>query len=243
MTSKARARFRRGGDGGFSLAELSVAMFISALVAAAAAGMVNMALQSSKASEARLTSINDARVGVESMSRSLRTAVLPRQLDGTSTDNAFLKAAPQYVFFYANINNPDNTIGPSLVTYEVTAAGGLVQTIQKPDPHLPSDHDYKYTCLPASTCSKTTRTLATGVTPAMTMFRFFDQTGAELAYTTNSNCPSATCLSTAAVEDVDAVEVKLVLQPPAGVKIGSTTYVTRVALPNHDAIIREESSP
>lgn len=240
--SASHLRSRPAADHGFSIAELTVAMFISSLVAAAAAGMVNMALQSSKASETRLTSINDARVSVESMSRTLRTAVLPSQLQNNVdlTKAAFLQASPRAVYFYANIDNPDNTVGPSRLTYTVTAGGVLVQTIQAPNTPIPVNRDYKYCDLSLASCARQTRALASGVDATGVVFRYFDQFGTELAPT--ATCGGAPCLDVDDMEAVDAVEVKVVLRPPANVKIGPTTYVTRVSLPNHDAVIRKESS-
>jgi prepilin-type N-terminal cleavage/methylation domain-containing protein len=226
------------GDAGFSLVELSVAMLVCSVVAGAAGVMVMTGAKSARSSEARLDTINSARVSVESMSRSLRTAVLPRQLDNAgSLDAAFLQASPRRVSFYANINNPDNTVGPSRVTYALDGTGNLIQTIQAPNPHAVDDHDYKYCDLALSSCPRSTRSLTPRVDTSQPLFRYFDQDGAELPLT--ATCVADACLSPAALEDVDAVEVKVVVAPPPDVAIGSTTYVTRVSLPNHDAVIRE----
>lgn len=231
----------RRPDAGFTLVELSMAMLVSSVVAAAAAVMFNVALKSNTTTEARLDSINTARVSVESMSRTLRTAVLPRQLDDAgNTDAAFLRAAADEVSFYANINNPNNAIGPSRVTYRI-AGGRLEQTIQAPDAHAPDDHDYTYCDLAQVTCARRSTTLAEGVVVNQPLFTYFDATGAPLALT--ASCSGKPCLTGTGLEVVDAVEVRVVVAAPqrAG-QIGPSTYITRVALPNNDAIIREEQN-
>lgn len=233
-------RARRRDDAGFTLVELTVAMVVSGVVATATAVMFNAALKSNTSTEARLDTINTARVSVESMSRSLRTAVLPRQLDDAgNTDAAFLRAASDEVAFYANIDNPNNIIGPSRVTYRVVD-GRLEQTIQRPDPHDPDDHNYTYCDTTLSSCPHSTRTLADGVVTTTPLFTYYDEAGAEMALT--SACGSKACLPSTSLDVVDAVEVRVVVGPPPRADgIGPTTYVLRVALPNNDAIIRKES--
>lgn len=232
-------RLRRDPEAGFSLVELSVAMLVSSVVAGAAAVMFSAALKSSTTTEARLETINTARVSVESMTRTLRTAVLPRQLDDAgNTDAAFLRAAPSEVSFYANINNPDNLIGPSRVTYRVTG-GRLSQTIQPPNPHTPDDHDYVYCDLAVASCPRSTTALADTVVTSSALFTYFDETGTPLPL--SASCGGTPCLPTTGLEVIDAVEVRVVVAAPARAgNIGPTTYVVRVALPNNDAIIREE---
>lgn len=234
-------RPKRHPDAGFTLVELSVAMLVSSVVAGAAAVMFTAALKSNTTTEARLDSINAARVSVESMSRTLRTAVLPRQLDDAgNTDAAFLRAAASEVSFHANINNPGNSIGPSRVTYRVTN-GQLTQTIQAPNPHAPDDHDYTYCDLAVASCLRSSTGLAVDVLTSAPVFTYYDQTGTPLAL--SASCGGLPCLPAAGLEVIDAVEVRVVVAAPARAgSIGPSTYVVRVALPNNDAIIREEQN-
>lgn len=236
-------RLRRD-DTGFSLAELTVSMLVSTLVAAAAAVMFDVALKSNTATEARLDAINESRVAVESMSRSLRTAVLPRQLEAGGTtataEAAFLQADGVGVSFYANINNPGNTIGPSRVTYTISATGDLVQTIQQPDRPLPASRNYTY-CDPAvATCKRSTRLLASRVDARLPLFTYYDQYGLAMPY--GANCAGRPCLTASELEVVDAVEVRVVVRAAPKAAVGPTSYVTRVALPNHDSIVPEGST-
>jgi hypothetical protein len=218
---------------------VSVSLLVSGVVAAAAAVMFNAGLKSNTTSEARVDTINAARVSVESMSRTLRTAVLPRQLDDAgSTDAAFLSASASEVRFYANINNPDNVIGPSRVTYRVSGRD-LVQTIQPPDAHAPDDHDYRYCDPGAPGCVSRSMVLASGLETSVPVFTYYDDAGAAL--TLSGSCAGVACLPGNSLDVIDAVEVRVVVAPPARAPgIGPTTYVLRVALPNNDAIIRED---
>ncbi|MCU1673722.1 MAG: hypothetical protein JWN77_1835 [Frankiales bacterium] len=223
-------------DGGFGLVEMLVAMFVGSLVMGAATVIFNVTLQSSRATQSRVDGINAARVATEAMSRSLRTAVLPTQLDASgSFDAAFLQAAPRAVFFYANINNPGNAIGPSRVSYQVIG-NNLVQTIQAPLAHAANDHDYKYCDLAQTTCARSTLLLTSGV-DAGGIFTYYDRYGSVLS--PSVACTVGTCLDATSLENVDAVEIRVAVSPPAGVRVGPSTYFTRVALPNHDAVIRD----
>lgn len=223
------------GDAGMTLAELLVGVVVAAMVVAAAGTLFAVGMRSNATSTARLTTINQARVSVEAMGRSLRTAVLPSQLDDAgNTDTAFLQGEANAVSFYANINNLNNTVGPSRVTYTVNAARQLVQTVQPPLPN-PVSHDFKY-CDPAlAGCVKTVTVLAEGVDVSVPLFRYYDSTGAVISYATT--CPDGNaCLSGTSLGNVDAVDLTLVLRT-SGVSIGPTTYVLRVSLPNHDSVI------
>jgi hypothetical protein len=86
---------------------------------------------------------------------------------------------------------------------------------------------------------KSTRVLATGVTPAAPLFTYYDDQEAALGFD-----PACSCLTAANLGVVSSVEVKLVLttQAAAGATaVGSTTYVLRVGLPNRDSVIREQT--
>jgi prepilin-type N-terminal cleavage/methylation domain-containing protein len=231
---------RPSGDAGLTLVEMLTAMVVGSIVMSAAFVMFMTAQRSNATSIARQDTVNQAKVSVEAIGRNLRTAIQPNQLeDAASTDVAFVQAGARGVAFYANIDNVDNLIGPSRVTYAVDGGNRLLQTIQRPLPHAPSDHNYEY-CDPAlASCVKSTRVLATGVTPAAPLFTYYDDQEAALGFD-----PACSCLTAGNLGVVSSVEVKLVLttQAAAGATaVGSTTYVLRVGLPNRDSVIREQT--
>ena len=228
-------RPRPNRDAGVTLAETLVGMIVASLVMGAAATMFVAALQSNKLSIARLDTINEGRISVEAMGRTLRTAVLPKQLDdASSADAAFLQGESKAVSFYANINNLGNATGPSRVSYAVNASNQLVQTIQPPLP-LPVNHDFKYCDPLLASCYKKVTVLGTGIDTSAAIFVYYDQSGAPITFASICTDGQA-CLSGADLGNVDAVDLKLVLKQPNTTNIGPTTYLLRVSLPNHDSI-------
>src|SRR5450432_405274 len=126
MISFLRSRFRRLGDqSGFSLIEMVVVISILGAVLAMVQGMSLMAFKDVGSNATRLDQAQQAKTGIESMSKVLRTAVLPSQLLGSCTLcdlSAFLQGTTNSVSFYANLNNLNNAIGPSKASYSVDPA-------------------------------------------------------------------------------------------------------------------------
>jgi prepilin-type N-terminal cleavage/methylation domain-containing protein len=224
-------RVWRRDDRGLTLVELGVTMMIMGVIAAAATALYVGTLRTATGTQSRLEEINDGRIAVSAMSRALRTAILPSQLyDTSSTETAaFIEATPWSMRFYANINNPDNSIGPSRVTYTVTAAGELVETMQRPNqPVIDNRYIYCDPTLPG--CPVSRKILARGVDPAAPIFTYYDPLGASLTGST---------LTQEQMESIDSVDLTLTVQQ-RGSGGGGSTYVNRIALPNHDAVIRAE---
>jgi prepilin-type N-terminal cleavage/methylation domain-containing protein len=224
-------RLRIGGDRGVTLVELGVTMMIMGVIAATATSLYIGSLRTATGTQSRLEEVNDGRIAFSAMSRSLRTAILPSQLyDTSSTETAaFIEATPFSMKFYANVNNPRNTIGPSRVTYSVTANGELVETMQRPNQPV-VNNKYVYCVPPAPGCTVSRKVLARGVNPATPIFTYYDALGATLTGST---------LDQDQMEVIDSVDVTVTVQQP-GSGGGGTTYVNRIALPNHDAVIRSE---
>jgi prepilin-type N-terminal cleavage/methylation domain-containing protein len=227
----ARMRAWRRSDAGLTLTEMLVSMMIMGILIAAVATLYLGSLRSSTGTRARLEEVNDGRIAVSAMTRSLRTAILPSQLyDAAAVDQAaFIEASPFEMRFYANIDNPDNTIGPTRVTYTVNANGDLMETKQRPNQPI-VDNRFIY-CDPASpTCAVDQRVLARGVDPAASIFTYYDALGLPF--------PAAE-LTQEQMENIDAVDIVLTVEQ-AGSGGNGSTYVSRIALPNHDAVIRSQ---
>lgn len=238
-------------DEGTTLTELLVTMALFSVVMIAALSLSIGFMKTNADTSTRQDQVDVGRVASEAMSKTLRTAVLPSQLitncaDQTlCEDKAFLLGQKSTVRFYANLNNPGNTIGPSQVSYSLTTsgatAGDLVEKIQVPDNASVAVSGGYYTYCDAESssataaCKKrlTVRTIAHGVQSSGTspLFSYYDENGTPLD-------PGSTGLSADNLAQVAAVELHVTVQTSATIK--STTYIQRVSLPNVQASINEK---
>jgi prepilin-type N-terminal cleavage/methylation domain-containing protein len=222
---------RKGSDDrGLSLVELLVAMALSSIVLATCATLFLGSLNTATGTSGRLDETNDGRVAVSAMGKALRTAILPSQLfDTTSTaEAAFISATPMSISFYANLNNEDNLVGPSKVTFAIVS-GELRESVQKPLPWTdPLNPKFVY----CTTCTVPYTVLARGVQTVAPVFIYYDALG---------NAMPGSTLSLAQLEIVDSIDIAVTVSRPRVGGNGST-FVLRVALPNHDAVMRESES-
>lgn len=225
-------RVRAGADDGVTLAELLVTMMILSVVMAALAMLFVGSMRTTAATQGRLDETGDARIAVSAMGRSLRTAILPSQLyDASSTATAaFISADPRAISFYANIDNVNNTVGPTRVRYWVDASGSLWESKQVPNARAAGDTTFVY-CTPGPGCTTVKqKVLARGVPTTGTIFTYYDELGAQMTGST---------LTVAQMERVDAIDIAVTVQRPK-TPGGGSTYNLRVALPNHDAVVKGE---
>lgn len=224
-------------DKGFTLVEVLVSVFILGIVLAAVQGTLIMTQRTVGMDFVRVDQTQMGRTSMDAITRNLRTAVLPSQLNGTCTGcdlAAFLKAEPYKVQFYANINNDSNIVGPSRVTYEVTASGALQETIQPPNAHAPTDYNYQY-CTPGTAgCVVKVRSLATGVQTTSPIFTYYSKDGTTLG--------TAGTLSAADLAAVDSVDVLVSVKKSPNSTVPATSFTARVTLPNADAVPQPSSS-
>jgi prepilin-type N-terminal cleavage/methylation domain-containing protein len=225
-----RSRLRRLGDqSGFTLIEMVVVISILGVVLAIVQGMTVMAFKDVGSNATRLDQAQQAKSGMESMSKVLRTAVLPSKLLGSCTlcnISAFLQGSTSSVSFYANVNNPGNTVGPSKASYTVDATGKLVEVIQPPDAHLVTDTNYQYCDATLSSCTTDrTRVVAYGVSGLNTLFTYYDKFGVVIP-------PPLDAVELTKVASMDIV---LTVKRTANVK--GTTLTQRVTLVNADRVI------
>jgi len=235
-------------DGGFSLTELMVTMFIMGIVVAATVSLTIGFQRTNASNISRQEQIDTARFAVEAISKSVRTAVKPVQLSSAaaSADDAFLQGTDFSVQFYANINNPGNNVGPSRVTYSLVTtgptAGQIVETVQTPDHSTVLLGASGYTYCPATSASATaeckshfsTRPVAFGAlaVAGSPVFKYYDVEGRMLPGATGS-------LTVPDLGRVLSIEIVVSVQSKNATNAAPTTYVQRVTLPNAQAVIRE----
>lgn len=244
LVARTRARIA-SGERGMTVVEMAVVMLILSIVLVATATLAIGFTRTNAENVSRQDQIDVARSAVERMSRVTRTAVKPSQLASTCTActaDAFMEAKPLSVKFYANIDNPKNSVGPSRVTYSVASsgpdAGVLIETLQTPDSKTPGSTGYVYcpaTSPSASTECKNrlhTRRLAEGVSTSAAVFTYYDTDGNQLV-------PPSSGLSATALEQILSMELTVTVQSTNPVKPNPTTYIQRITLPNAQAIIRQ----
>ena len=113
--ARLRARAGRHGDRGTTLIELVTVIFVLGIVLAAVQTTIIVTQRTVSQNGERLDQNAQAKTAMDSMSRILRTAVLPSQLNATGTTGsaaAFIQGTATSVQFYADLNNDANTIGP-----------------------------------------------------------------------------------------------------------------------------------
>ncbi len=215
------------------MVEMMVVVMILGIVLAAVQTTLIMTNKTVAGSAARVDQTQQAKTAIDSMTKVLRTAVLPSQLNGTGSVSgaaAFIQGTGTSVQFYANINNDSNIIGPSQVSYSVNGSGYLIEKIQPPDTHAVGNYNYTYNC---TTCAYS-RTLARNVSTAQPLFTYYTKGGAAITDTT---------LTASDLAAVDSIDVVVKVKSSANSTIQATTLYARVTLPNADAVAIATSSP
>jgi len=246
-----RATARR--DAGMTLTELMVVMLIMGIVVAATATLTIGMSRTTGQNVARQDQIDVARAAVERISKTTRTAVKPSQLLSSCSVScaevdAFLQGKNLSVKFYANLDNPGNSVGPSQVTYTIATSGAdagvLIEKVQRPDSNIPTSSGYAYcnaeVAGATSACRSrlTVRRVAPGVSTAKPVFAYFAGNGDPLI-------PVASGLSAADLEKVLAIEVTLTVRSASPTAPRPTTYIQRITLPNAQAVMQqgEDATP
>jgi prepilin-type N-terminal cleavage/methylation domain-containing protein len=224
-------------DDGFTLTELIVTMFILGIVLAAVQTTLIMTQKTVGEQATRVDQTQQTSAALNAVTKTLRTAVLPSQLNGTCSScdlAAFIQGTPTSVSFYANINNDGNVIGPSRVSYNVNSSYELVESIQAPNAHAATDFNYQY-CTPGTTgCIVKTRVLARHVVPGSAIFTYYDPNGVSLGTGT---------LSAADLANVDTMDVVISVDDSTASRVPPTTFMARVSMPNHDSVTTVSPSP
>jgi prepilin-type N-terminal cleavage/methylation domain-containing protein len=235
-----------------TLTEMLVVMLIFGIVVAATASVTISMSRTTGQNMARQDLVDEARTAVERVSKTTRTAVKPSQLLSSCSVacaevDAFLQGTPTSMKFYANLDNPGNSLGPSQITYTIATSGAdagvLVEKVQRPDSNVPGTNGYAYCNAEAAGASAacrarlSVRRVAEGVTTTSDVFRYYAADGARLV-------PAASGLTASDLEKVLGIEVTLTVRSDSTTAPQPITYIQRITLPNAQAVMQQgEDAP
>ncbi|KQX66717.1 type II secretion system protein J [Angustibacter sp. Root456] len=223
-----RLRGLRGSEGGFTLAEMLAVMSILGVITSLAFGALIQSQKTVRGNVNRLDQAQQAKAAVETMTKTIRTAVLPSQIGGGNTDlSAFLSADWNRVSFYANIYNPANVNGPSKVSYVLSSSGDLTESVQPPN-GIDASGAYTYCIVGSPGCVVKTRIVARKIvySSAKPLFVY---------YSVTQPAGMSTPLTATTLPDVNSVDIALSVK--SGNEVPASTVITRVSLPNANARI------
>lgn len=226
-------------EDGFTLIEMMVVLaMLAGFVGMVTSGLI-MGFRTLAENAYRQDATAQSKTAVESMSRTLRTAITPSQLKGTcdTCENAaFITGDSSSVTFYANVDNDAVTqqsgmtnSGPSKVHYALRS-GVLTESITRPRLHAASDYNYDW-CEHGGTCPVRTRVVANNVQQEGTpLFTYYDRVGATL--------PVPLEAQVTRLRAVDSVDLTLKIRTSD--RVTTATTPMRVTLPNADSLIDPE---
>ncbi|MEI2619266.1 MAG: prepilin-type N-terminal cleavage/methylation domain-containing protein [Candidatus Nanopelagicales bacterium] len=228
---------RTSDDRGVTLIEMLVVVSILGTVLAIVTEGLIVSQRTMSQNAYRLDGLSQSNVAMEAVTKVLRTAILPSQLqasfDGTDDEAAFIEGEANRVKFYANIDNDGpapssgtmTTYGPRLVQYRLVG-GELVEWVQMPNEHAPNDFDYQYCGFENPGCPKRERVLARNVLSDKPLFTYYDRENKELR-------PP---LGDQARKSIDSIDVWLQVRPSD--RVDAVSVTARVTLPNADSLIQ-----
>ena len=223
---------------GFTLVELLISMSIFALILSLVFGFLIATQKQAVSTMKRLDDIDQAHFGIDSLSRTLRTAVEPAQLQigctsctgPASTATALTSAQSASIQLFAN---GGAVSGPSLVTYSATydstlRQGTLTKIVQPPDAGSAPNFTYTACTIGTAGCLITSQAVVRGLQWPLpnSLFRYYDNTGAELVPATGVSLTATELIS------VDSIAIALTVKSTSQYNTGPTTIFSRVGLPN-----------
>jgi hypothetical protein len=213
-----------------------IASTVLGLVTTAMIGM----LKSGAGANSRLANLDQIRTSVDVLSKNLRTAIRPEQLNATcsaSCGSAFEVAADQQAVFYANVGDTaGGALAPTRITYTIsvdpTDATGTTAMLTETRQQVAStwtSGDYTWAggtganpCPAGGVTGCVTRTVSHGITwplPASNGPVFTYYTGSDVAVATTPT-PAASTLA-----QISSVRIALPVGDPAHPSPGVTTSV------------------
>jgi hypothetical protein len=243
-------RLRPDGDDddGLSLVELVVVTMLLGMISVLVTGFAINTWRDTSTVTTRTSELDQIQLAFSSASKSLRTAVAPSALQqgcstcngAASTDTAISAASSFSVRFYSSTGA---AAGPDLVTYTAAwdatrKAAVFTETRQPPDVGSAPNFTYTACTVGAAGCSAKSLPRVVGLEwpaggatrPALPVLTYYDDSGTLLVGGTDTTNPGA--LTATQLAKVAAIELRLTVRSKSTSRLGSSTVVNRIYLPN-----------
>jgi Tfp pilus assembly protein PilW len=222
---RVRHSFGRGKDheSGLTLAELTVAMAITSILLAAIATVTMSTLKAARTVNVKTSTAADARIGLETLSRTLRAANIP-----PGETAAITLATPTTVTFYSQINRSTALVVGGVVIptkIEYYQSGNCLWEAQTPARKLSA---------PSSTGSLfawdtgRTQKCVLRTTSQSNLFAYYPSAALN---STAIVVPTAG-LTTAGIATVQSIQITMTVVDPGNATVSGTPIITRVTLDN-----------
>ncbi len=228
----------RSAEDGFGLVELMISVSVFGLIMSLVVGLLITAQKQTASTIIRLDDVDQARMAIDSLSRTVRTAVEPAQLQvgctscngPASTSTALTSAQPSTIQLFAN---GGSAAGPSLVTFSVSydaarEQGTLTRTVQPPDVGSAPNFTYTACTIGTAGCLITSLPIVRGLQWPLpgALFTYYSNAGAPLTPPAGASLPPQQLIS------VDSIAINLAVKTTNPYHTGPTTIASRVGLPN-----------
>jgi prepilin-type N-terminal cleavage/methylation domain-containing protein len=205
---------RHQGQGGFTLVELMITVFIAGIMAAAILGVFLSSLHVFASEGTRVLSQDGARTGAQQMARYLRSAASSAS-NQTSNSDAVAVANPQEVVFYCDADGDGRT---EKVRYYLTGTELRMQTAAPNMANNPPTY-------PAyQTTSIVCKGVVNGTSPVFTYYNY-DDTNKVLVTATLSSPPTATQLLNIVGVGIDLNVNEQPKLAPSGARLTTTIQI------------------
>ena len=218
-------RLLRSREAGLSLIELLIAMMLTGLIMTLGVWMFVAGTHSVSLAQSVDGGTRQASNGMNEAARMIRAAT-PNPLTNPSpgaaqNDPAVVSASANAIAFYAYVNLT-GAESPVMVRFSVDGSGRLIEQQWKPNSATPGVNGHWD--FPAPNTKPTSqRTLCSSIPASVTVFRYFNKAGTELA--------SATLTDSTSRAAITSVQVTITIQPTgaaSAVTISNTIGMSNV---------------
>lgn len=229
MTGIGAWRARRDDQSGLGLAELIVAMALLAVLMTMVVAAFTAFSRNFTRDQASTDSANVAVVGMNEVTRVIRSGTPNPVLNQPQPDTVFQTANNETVVLYAYLDTNATTPAPVKVQFSVNATTReLTETRWKAKPLTPGYWAFEDNPLWSRVIARKIVTIGSALPDGGTaapLFQFYNSSGTRLV-------PGSSGVAATSLRDIAAVEVSMTVQADASGRADPVTINNRVGIPN-----------